>query len=71
MWSHDGKWIYYANLQHGYLNIYRKPSSGTGQAEPIFEGSYANLHKWPFDVSRFGIMVLGVAGFLVGAAKFG
>jgi len=69
VWSRDGKWIYYANLQHGYLNIYRKPSSGTGQPESIFEGSDANLQNWPLDVSPDGSKLLGEVGDLVGAAQ--
>jgi Tol biopolymer transport system component len=36
LWSHDGKYIYYASFRNNELPIYRKLSDGTGEEELVF-----------------------------------
>jgi len=69
VWSRDGKWILYANLQHGYMNIYRKSSNGMGQPELIFGGDDKSVQNWPVDVSPDGSKLLFETGDLIGAAQ--
>lgn len=71
VWSRDGKWIYYSNLQHGYLNIYRKPSSGLNAdsvlvgAAPLFSLASSLPRSSglvsPYDVSPDGKRFIVVA----------
>jgi eukaryotic-like serine/threonine-protein kinase len=69
VWSPDGKWIAYNNLQNGHLNIYRRPTNGTGQAELLLEGDDKNVQNWPTDWSPDGKSLLYAIGDLVGAAQ--
>ena len=69
VWSPDGKWIAYNNLQNGYLNIYRKPTNGMGQAEILLNGDEKNVQNWPSDWSPDGKSLLYSVGDLVGAAQ--
>ena len=69
VWSRDGGWILYSNLQHGYQNIYRKSSSGMGQPELLVEGNDKNVQNWPLDVSPDGSKLLFEIGDLIGAAQ--
>ena len=34
-WSPDGRWIFYSTLRGGRFYMYRRPSDGTGNEEPI------------------------------------
>ena len=68
VWSKDGKWIVYSNIEHGNLNIYRKSASGMGQAELLFEGNNG-VENWPSDLSPDGSRLLYAVGDLVGAAQ--
>ncbi len=69
VWSPDGKWIAFNHLQNGYLNIYRKPTNGMGQAELLLEGDEKNVQNWPSDWSPDGKSLLYAVGDLVGAAQ--
>jgi serine/threonine protein kinase/Tol biopolymer transport system component len=68
VWSKDGKWIVYNNIERGNLNIYRKSASGMGQAELLFEGNNG-VENWPSDLSPDGSRLLYAVGDLVGAAQ--
>jgi len=69
VWSPNGKWIVYTSLEHGYQNIHRKPSSGMGQPELLFEGNGNSLQNWPNDLSPDGNSLLYSVGDLVGSAQ--
>jgi Tol biopolymer transport system component len=69
IWSRDGKWVAYSTLEHGHMNVYRKSSSGIGQAELLLEGSDKSLQSWPSDFSPDGKFLLYAAGDLVGASQ--
>ena len=69
VWSPDGKWIAYGVLEHGHLNIYRKPSSGMGQAELLLEGDDKRVQNWPTDWSPDGKTLLYTVGNLVSSAQ--
>ena len=69
VWSPDGKWIAFNHLQDGYLNIYRKPTSGMGQTELLIEGDEKNVQNWPSDWSPDGKSLLYAVGDLIGAAQ--
>ena len=69
VWSRDGKWIAYATLERGHMNLYRKPSSGIGQAELLFEGSDNSLQNWADDVSPDGKSLLYAVGDRVGVSQ--
>jgi len=69
IWSPDGKWIAYGLLERGHLDIYRKPSSGMGQAELLLEGDAKNLQNWPNDWSPDGKSLIYSVGDLVGSAQ--
>jgi Tol biopolymer transport system component len=69
VWSRDGKWIAYASLERGHLNLYRKSASGMGQAELLLEGSDKSVQSWSSDFSPDGKSLVYAAGDLVGSAQ--
>jgi serine/threonine protein kinase/Tol biopolymer transport system component len=69
VWSPDGKWIAYGTLEHGDMNIYRKPAGGMGQAELLLESTEGGMQNWPTDWSPDGKTLLYTVGDLVGAAQ--
>lgn len=67
-WSPDGRWIYYVTTGHpdSRDRIYRKPSSGLGGAELVFE-STDDLDVLPTDVSPDGrtlMLQVGLSPFV-------
>ncbi len=54
-WSPDGEWIVFASARGGALNLYRKRSDGTGDAERLTESN--NLQA-PFSFSPDGKSLL-------------
>jgi Tol biopolymer transport system component len=69
VWSPDGKWIAYNNLENGHLNIYRKPANGMGQQSLLLEGDATNVQISPNDWSPDGKSLIYVVGDMVGAAQ--
>ena len=69
VWSPDGKWIAYSSLQGGYVNVYRKPASGMGQSELLFQGDDQHAQNWASDWSPDGRTLLYVTGNLVSTAQ--
>jgi Tol biopolymer transport system component len=69
VWSPDGKWIAYNNLENGHLNIYRKPANGMGQQSLLLEGNATNVQNSPNDWSPDGKSLIYVVGDMVGAAQ--
>jgi eukaryotic-like serine/threonine-protein kinase len=69
VWSPDGRWIAYTLLERGHQNIYRKPASGTGQAELLLEGDDKHVQNWPTDWSPDGGTLLYTIGNLVSSAQ--
>jgi serine/threonine protein kinase/Tol biopolymer transport system component len=72
IWSPDGKWLAYASDASGRQNIYRKPVSGTGAAERIFESENdCYVNDWSRDGTKIcytqidssGTMKLGLFDF--------
>jgi len=68
IWSPDGKWLAYSSDASGRNNIYRKPVSGTGSVERVFESeSDCYLNDW----SRDGTMICFTATDSTGSLKLG
>jgi eukaryotic-like serine/threonine-protein kinase len=59
----------YSTLERGHVNIYRKPSSGMGQAELLLEGDDKHAQNWPTDWAPDGKSLLYGVGNLVSAAQ--
>ncbi len=51
VWSPDGKSIYYSSSRAGNYNIYRKSSSGAGDATAVYQSKSS---KWPISTSKDG-----------------
>jgi len=70
VWSPDGRWIAYTLVERGHQNIYRKPASGTGQAELLLEGDDKHVQNWPTDWSPDGgTLLFYTIGNLVSSAQ--
>ena len=60
IWSHDGRWIYYASSAGKNISqeIVRKAANGAGQAEVLFDTDSIELGIFPLDESPDGRWLL-------------
>jgi Tol biopolymer transport system component len=73
IWSPDGKWLAYSSDASGRNNVYRKPVSGTGSAERIFEsGNDCYVTDWSPDGTMICYTEIDSSGsFKLGLFDFG